>query len=86
MAICDTKILSFKANYGQDPRIEFKVRKKRKYEGVEKFVIKIKKIQEETKVVLEKIQEEIKKYANKKRVEVNKYKVKVSYTRKFSIN
>jgi len=37
VAICDTKILSFKANYGQDPRIGFKVRKKRKYEGVEKF-------------------------------------------------
>jgi len=36
-------MLSFKANYGQDPRIGFKVRKKRRYEGAEKFIIKIKK-------------------------------------------
>ena len=48
------KTLSFKANYGQDPRMEFKVKKKRRYEGVEKFVIKIKEIQEEAKAVLEK--------------------------------
>jgi len=27
-----TKKLSFKANYGKDPRIEFEVRKKKKYE------------------------------------------------------
>jgi len=48
-------MLSFKANYGQDPRIGFKVRKKRRYEGAEKFIIKIKKkIQEEAKVALEK--------------------------------
>jgi len=29
--------LPFKANYGQDPRMGFKVRKKRKYEGAKKF-------------------------------------------------
>ena len=49
-----TKALSFKTNYGQDPRMEFKVRKKGRYEGAEKFVIKMKEIQEEAKVVLEK--------------------------------
>ena len=38
------KILSFKANYRQDPRIGFKVRKKGKYKGAGKFVIKMKKI------------------------------------------
>jgi len=70
-----TKTLPFKANYGQDPRIELKVRKKRKYEGTEKFVTKIKEIQKEAKAVLGKIQEEIKKYTNKKRKEVDKYKV-----------
>jgi len=70
-----TKTLPFKANYGQDPRIEFKVRKKRKYEGAEKFVTKIKEIQKEAKAVLGKMQEEIKKYTNKKRKEVDKYKV-----------
>jgi len=44
--------LPFKANYRQDPRIGFEERKKRKYEGVEGFVEKIKEIQEEAKVVL----------------------------------
>jgi len=34
----------FKANYGQDPRIGFERRKKRKYEGAEKFIEKIKEI------------------------------------------
>ena len=70
-----TKISSFKANYGQDPRMGFKVRKKGKYEGVEKFVVKIKEIQEEAKAALEKAQEEMKKYADRKRAEVDEYKV-----------
>ena len=70
-----TKILLFKANYGQDPRMGFKVGKKRKYEGVEKFVTKMKEIQEEAKVALGKAQEEIKKYTNRKRGEVDEYKV-----------
>jgi len=39
-----TKTLSFKANYRQDPRIGFEVRKKGKYKGAEKFVTKIKEI------------------------------------------
>jgi len=53
----------------------FEIRKKGKYKGAEKFVTKMKEIQEEAKVVLRKAQEEMKKYANKKRVEVNEYKV-----------
>ena len=69
------KTSSFKANYRQDPRIEFEVRKKERYEGAEKFVIKIKEIQEEAKAALGKAQKEIKKYADRKRKEVNKYKV-----------
>jgi len=32
-----TKVSLLKANNGQDPKMEFKMRKKRKYEGVEKF-------------------------------------------------
>jgi len=32
--------------------MEFEIRKKRKYEGAEKFVTKIKEIQEEVKVAL----------------------------------
>jgi len=39
-----TKTSLFKANYGQDSRIEFEVRKKRKYKGAEKFITKIKEI------------------------------------------
>jgi len=70
-----TKTLSFKANYGQDSRIGFEVRKKGKYERAEKFVVKIKKVQEEAKVVLGKVQEKIKKYTNRKRGKVDKYKV-----------
>jgi len=53
----------------------FKVRKKRKYKRAEKFVTKIKEIQDKAKVVLGKVQEEIKKYANRKRAEVDEYKV-----------
>jgi len=70
-----TKILSFKANYGQDTRIEFEVRKKRKYKGAEKFVMKMKEIQEKAKVILGKTQEKMKKYLDKKKTEVDEYKV-----------
>jgi len=70
-----TKVLPFKANYRQDPRMGFEMRRKGKYEGAEKFVMKMKEIQEEAKAVLEKAQEEMKKYADKKRGEVDNYKV-----------
>jgi len=36
--------LPFKANYEQDSRIGFKVRKKKKYKEAGKFVMKIKEI------------------------------------------
>ena len=39
-----TKILPFKVSYGQDPRMGFEERRKRKYEAVGKFVERIKKI------------------------------------------
>jgi len=65
--------LSFKANYGQDSRIGFEVRKKKKYERAEKFVTKMKKIQKE--VAPGKVQKKIKKYIDRKRAEVNEYKV-----------
>jgi len=61
-----TKILPFKVNYGQDPRMGFERRKKKKYKAAEKFIERIKKIQEEAKVVLGKAQEEMKKFANRK--------------------
>jgi len=70
-----TKTSLFKANYGQDPRIGFEVRKKRNYQGAGKFVTKIKEIQKKAKAALKKAQEEMKKYTDKKRGEVDKYKV-----------
>jgi len=70
-----TKVLPFKTNYGQDPRMEFEMRRKGKYKGAEKFMTKIKEIQEEAKAVLGKAQEEMKKYINRKRGEVDEYKV-----------
>jgi len=53
----------------------FERRKKRKYERAEKFIEKMKEIQEEVKAVLGKMQEDMKKYANRKRSEVDEYKV-----------
>ena len=71
-----TKTSPFKANYRQDPRMGFERRKKGKYMGAEKFVEKMREIQEEAKAALEKAQEDIKKYTNRKRAEVEEYKVR----------
>jgi len=71
-----TKTLPFKANYGQDPRMGFEGKKKGKYAEVEKFIEKIKEIQEEAKAALEKAQADMKKYTDKKRSDVEEYKVR----------
>jgi len=71
-----TKMSPFKANYRQDSRMGFEGKKKGKYQGAEKFIEKIKEIQEEAKAVLEKAQEEMKKYIDRKRGEVDNYKVR----------
>jgi len=70
-----TKILPFKANYGQNPRMGFEGRRKEKYEAVGKFVERMKKIQEKAKVALGKVQKEMKKFANRRRREEEEYKV-----------
>jgi len=70
-----TRMSPFKANYGQDPRMGFEGRKKKKYAGAEKFVEKMKEIQEEAKAVLRKAQEDMRKYADKKRSDADEYKV-----------
>ena len=70
-----TKVSLFKANNGQDPRMGFKMRKKGKHEGAEKFVERMKKVQEEVKAALQKAQEEMKWYANRERGEVEEYRV-----------
>jgi len=61
-----TKTSLFKANYGQDPRMGFEGRKKGKYIGAEKFIKKMKEIQEEAKAALGKVQADMKKYTDKK--------------------
>jgi len=53
----------------------FKGRKKEKYQRAEKFIEKMKEIQEKAKAVLGKTQKEMKKYMDRKREEVNNYKV-----------
>jgi len=65
----------FKANYRQDPRMGFEGRKKEKYAGAEKFIKKMKEIQEKAKAALGKAQADMKKYADKKRSDVKEYKV-----------
>jgi len=70
-----TKILLFKANYGQDPRMGFEEKRKRKYKAAGKFMEKIKKIQKEAKAALGKAQEEIKKFADRKRGKREEYRV-----------
>ena len=70
-----TKMSPFKANYRQDPRMGFETRRKRKYKEAEKFVTKMKEIQEETKAILGKVQEKMKNYIDRKKEEANKYKV-----------
>jgi len=70
-----TKTLPFKANYGQDPRMGFEGRRKGKYEAAGKFIEKIKKIQEEAKVVLGKAQEEMKKFGDRRQGKGEEYKV-----------
>jgi len=42
---------------------------------VEKFMEKMKEIQEEAKAVLKKVQEDMRKYANRKRSDIDEYKV-----------
>jgi len=53
----------------------FEGRKKEKYTRAEKFVEKMKEIQEEAKAALKKAQENMRKYTNRKRSDVDKYKV-----------
>jgi len=70
-----TRTSPFKANYGQNPRMGFEGRKKGKYAGAEKFIEKMKEIQEEAKAALGKAQADMKKYADKKRSDIEEYKV-----------
>jgi len=48
----ETKVLPFKTNQGQNPRMGFEIRKKGKYKRAEKFAEKIRSVQEDAKAVL----------------------------------
>ena len=71
-----TKVSPFEANSGQNPRMGFELRKKGKFKGAEKFVKKMKEVQEEAKVALGKVQEDMRWYADRHRVEAVEYKVR----------
>ena len=70
-----TKTLPFQVNYRQNPRMGFEGRRKGKYEAAGKFVKKMRKIQEEAKVVLGKAQKEMKKFADRKQGKGEEYRV-----------
>jgi len=53
----------------------FKLRKKGRYEGAEKFAERMKNVQEEAKAALQKVQDNMKWYADKERGEVEEYRV-----------
>ena len=53
----------------------FKMRKKGKFEKVEEFAMRIKKVHEEAEAALKKSQEEMRKYAHRKKSKVEEYKV-----------
>ena len=70
-----TKMLPFKTNNGQDPRMGFELRKKGKFEEANKFVERIQEIQREAKVALVKVQKDMKKYVDRHREEAEEYQV-----------
>jgi len=70
-----TKVLPFEANNGRNLRMGFKLRKKGRFEGAEKFAKKMEEVQSEAKAALTKAQEEMRQYTDRKRGEVVEYKV-----------
>jgi len=49
-----TRVLPFKANSGQDPRMGFEIRKKGKFEKAKEFTKRIKEVYKEAEAVLRK--------------------------------
>ena len=70
------KLLPFKVNYEREPRMGFKIRKRKKYVKAEEFVKEMKKIYEEAKAILRKLQEKMKKYIDRNRKKTEEYKVR----------
>ena len=63
----------FKANSGRDPHMEFKLRRKGKFEKVNKFAERMQAIQKEAKAALEKAQGDIKRQADRYRGKAEEY-------------
>jgi len=55
--------------------MEFKIRKKRKFEKAAEFMIRIKEMYKEIEVVLRKSQKEMQKYTDRKRSKLEEYRV-----------
>jgi len=53
----------------------FKIKRKGKYKEAEKFIKRMRNIQEEVKAVLQKAQEDMKWYTDRERGEVKEYRV-----------
>ena len=70
-----TKVSLFKANNGQNPCMQFEMRKKRKFKRVEEFAKRIKEVHKKAEAVLRKSQEEMRKYVDRKRSELEEYRV-----------
>ena len=68
-----TQVSPFRANNKRDPRMEFKMRKKRKLEGAREFMERMKKTQKEAQAVLKRAQEEMKRQVDRKKREVKEY-------------
>ena len=75
-AYTGTKMSLFEANNGQNPRMGFELRKKGKFEGAEKFVKRMKEVQDKAKAALGKAQEDMRRYADRYRSEAVGYKVR----------
>ena len=50
-----TKVSSFRANSGRDPRMEFGMKRQGKLEGAKEFTERMKTIQEEAQAALKKV-------------------------------
>jgi len=70
-----TKVSPFETNNGWSPRMGFKLRKKGKFEGAERFAKRMEEVQGEAKAALAKAQEEMRQYADRKRGEAVEYKM-----------
>ena len=72
-----TKMSSFQANYGREPKMGFDIRKKGKNVKAEEFVREIKKRHEEARAALVKSQEEMKRQADRNRKETEEYRIAI---------